>query len=72
MLCKTGELRKDGCYVNEVHVKDVTVDQTLLNHNPSSRYTHRQQTDAKYIGGFNIFGKTFGDYEQDIVLSLEC
>ncbi|WP_426348221.1 ArsR/SmtB family transcription factor [Alloiococcus sp. CFN-8] len=26
--------------------------------------------DAKYIGGFNLFGKNFGDYEQDINMSF--
>jgi len=27
--------------------------------------------DAKNIGGVNIFGKTFGDYEQDIIMKME-
>ena len=27
--------------------------------------------DARYIGGFNLFGKSFGNYEQDIVMSVE-
>ena len=27
--------------------------------------------DAVYIGGFNLFGKNFGDYNQDIVLNIE-
>ena len=66
------ELRKDGCYVNEVHVKDVTVDQLGLNQKSFVTVRIGNKPDAKYIGGFNIFGKTFGDYEQDIVLSLEC
>lgn len=26
--------------------------------------------DAEYRGGFNLFGKGFGDYDQDIVLTL--
>jgi predicted transcriptional regulator len=26
--------------------------------------------DAKNMGGFNLFGKKFGDYEQDLVLTL--
>ena len=25
--------------------------------------------DAQYVGGFNIFGEKFGDYEQNILLS---
>ena len=26
---------------------------------------------AKYEGGFNLFGKHYGDYNQDIVLTME-
>ena len=26
--------------------------------------------DAIHKGGFNLFGKSFGDYEQDIVMTL--
>ncbi len=25
---------------------------------------------AKHVGGFNLFGKEFGDYKQDIVMGL--
>ena len=28
------------------------------------------KSDAEYQGGFNIFGKKMGDFEQDIVFSL--
>jgi len=27
--------------------------------------------DAHYVGGFNLFGKHFGDYDQDIILTVE-
>ena len=26
--------------------------------------------DAQYIGGFNLFGKHFGDYSQDLILTI--
>ena len=26
--------------------------------------------DAEFQGGFNIFGKAFGDFEQDLILTL--
>ena len=28
------------------------------------------KADAEYVGGFNLFGKHFGDYEQDISVSF--
>jgi predicted transcriptional regulator len=27
--------------------------------------------DAEYQGGLNLFGRTFGNYEQDIILRIE-
>ena len=66
------EVRKDGCYVNDKFVENVTVDKLKLNEKSFVTVRIGNKPDAKYIGGFNIFGKTFGDYEQDIVLSLEC
>ena len=53
-------------------MKDVTVDQLGLNQKSFVTVRIGNKRDAKYIGGFNIFVKTFGDYDQDIVLSLEC
>jgi predicted transcriptional regulator len=26
--------------------------------------------DAKYVGGFNLFGEKFGDYPQSIIMQL--
>ena len=49
-------------------------DQNLLNLklNPLDPITIRigNKPDAEYVGGFNLFGAHFGDYEQDILLSF--
>ncbi len=66
------EVGQDGCYVNGSRVGDVTVDELDLNGKSYVTVRIGNKEDAKYIGGFNIFGKDFGDYAQDIVLSLEC
>lgn len=66
------EVRKDGCYVNDRRVGDVTVDELDLNAKSYVSVRIGNKPDAQYIGGFNIFGKDFGDYAQDIVLSMEC
>ncbi len=66
------EVTQDGCYVNGSRVGDVTVDELELNGKSYVTVRIGNREDAKYIGGFNIFGKNFGDYAQDIVLSLEC
>lgn len=66
------EVRIDGCYVNDKRVGDVTVNELNLNDKSYVSVRIGNKSDAHYIGGFNIFGKDFGDYAQDIVLSLEC
>ena len=58
--------------MNGSRVGDVTVDELDLNGKSYVTVRIGNKEDAKYIGGFNIFGKDFGDYAQDIVLSLEC
>lgn len=65
------EVKKDGCYINGERVKDVTMDALGLMEKPYVTVRIGNKPEAEYIGGFNIFGKHFGDYEQDIVLSLE-
>ena len=65
------KVNQEGSYVNGEKVSNVTIDRLNL---PARSYIgvrvgNRQ--DARYVGGFNLFGKTFGDYEQDIVLTVE-
>lgn len=65
------EVKKDGCYINGELVRDVTMDALNLMEKPYVTVRIGNKPEAEYIGGFNIFGKHFGDYEQDIVFSLE-
>ena len=47
--------------VDAVPDRILSLDREILGNKP----------DAKYIGGFNLFGKEFGDYAQDIILNVE-
>ena len=64
-------VRKDGTYMNEKKVSDVTVDQLCLWEKSYVSVKIGNKPDAKYVGGFNLFGKGFGDYNQDIILTVE-
>lgn len=69
-LQTTWEVTRDGCYINGRKVSEHTVqDLCLMDH---SYVTVRigNKPDAQYIGGFNLFGKHFGDYSQDLVLTI--
>lgn len=64
-------VRKDGTYMNEKKVSDVTVKQLCLWEKSYVSVKIGNKPDAKYVGGFNLFGKGFGDYNQDIILTVE-
>lgn len=64
-------VRKDGTYMNEKKVSDVTVEQLCLWEKSYVSVKIGNKLDAKYVGGFNLFGKGFGDYNQDIILTVE-
>lgn len=63
-------VREDGCYFNEERVSDVTVDTLALNRQPYVDLKIGNRDDALYIGGFNLFGRDFGNYEQGIVMTI--
>ena len=65
------EVRKDGTYINEKKVSDVAVGQLCLWEKSYVSVKIGNKPDAKYVGGFNLFGKGFGDYNQDIILTVE-
>ena len=70
-LLMTWEVRKDGSYINESKASDFCLEdlQVMNNHYIDVKIGNKE--DAKYVGGFNIFGKGFGDFNQDIILSME-
>ena len=50
---------------------DTTIDQLLLMEEPFIKVRLGNRKDARYVGGFNLFGKHFGDYDQDLVMTIE-
>lgn len=65
------EIKDDGSYINGIRVSDTTVADLNLKEHAYVAVRIGNRPDAKYVGGFNIFGKGFGDYAQDIVLTME-
>lgn len=70
-LLTTWEVRKDGCYINENRVGDTYIGMLGIKENEPMVIRIGNKKDAKYIGGFNIFGEKFGDHPQNIVLTME-
>lgn len=70
-LLMTWEVRKDGAYINETRASDIKVEELDLMSQPYIDVKIGNKEGTKYVGGFNIFGKGYGDYEQDIVMNIE-
>ena len=60
------DIRYDGTYLNEKRVSELAIEDLDLAKNDLLTFRIEVKPDAKHVGGFNLFGKTFGDYEQDI------
>lgn len=69
-LQTTWEVTRDGCYINGRKVSEHTIQDLCLMEHSYVTVRIGNRPDAQYIGGFNLFGKHFGDYSQDLVLTI--
>jgi len=69
-LLTTWEVTGKGTFIGQQQVSEVTLDDLALNDHHSVKVRIGIAEKAKHSGGVNIFGKGFGDYDQDIILRL--
>ncbi len=67
---KTWRINGDGSYVDGLRVSDVTLSDLEIDRHRSIRMRIGVHEEAKHPGGINIFGKGFGNYDQDIVMRI--
>jgi predicted transcriptional regulator len=65
------EVNKTGSYIDEIKISNIVVDNLKLKETNYISIKIGVKKDAKYVGGINLFGKHFGDYAQDIVVSIK-
>jgi predicted transcriptional regulator len=65
------EIRADGTYINGEQVSKVRLSDIAISDKPFVAMTIGNKKNARYEGGFNLFGKTFGDYPRDILMEIE-
>ena len=69
-LLKHWIVTEEGSYVDGVRVSGVTLADLNLPAHHSIRVRLGIKEDAEHLGGLNIFGRGFGNYDQDLVLRL--
>ena len=67
---KNWRINGDGSFVDGVKISDVSLSDLQLGAHRSIRMRIGVKEDAEHPGGINIFGRGFGNYDQDIMLRI--
>ena len=67
---KTWRVTPEGTFRDGVRVSDRKLSELMLDSHRSIRLRIGVKDDARHPGGINVFGRGFGNHEQDIVLRL--
>lgn len=67
---KTWRVTEEGCFIDGTRLSDVRLADLDLDGHHSIRLRIGIADDARHPGGVNIFGKGFGNHDQDIVMRL--
>ena len=67
------EIDEESCRVNGLPAEgtETVLSDLLILEKPYITLRVGNKPDAEYVGGFNLFGRGFGDYDQGIILSVE-
>lgn len=61
----------NGVFIDDKKVSSVTIDELHIMEHESVEIWIGNQEGIKFSGGFNIFGRGFGDFDQDILMISE-
>lgn len=64
-------INKEGTFIDGLKISDVDITHFSLNYKSSIRFKIQVREDAKNIGGVTIFGKNFGNYNQNIAVRIK-
>ena len=69
-LNKVWSVTEEGTYIDGVRVSPVSVTDLKLSDHHSVKVKIGIKENAEHVGGVNIFGRGFGNYDQDLVLRM--
>lgn len=65
-LLKILVLNKKGTFIDGLQVSDVSIDEFDFDYHSTIKLKLEVEDEAEHVGGLTIFGKSFGNYNQDI------
>jgi predicted transcriptional regulator len=69
-LNKVWSVSEEGSYIDGTRASPVTISDLKLSEHHSVKVKIGIKEDAEHVGGLNVFGRGFGNYDQDIVLRM--
>lgn len=69
-LLKLLVINHRGTYIDGLKISDVTTNTLKLDYTSTLRFRMAVEEDAAHVGGLTLFGKSFGNYSQDIQVSI--
>lgn len=70
-LLKQIVLNKKGTFVDALKISDVTIDELNLDYRSNIKLRLEVPSTAQHVGGLTIYGKNFGNYNQNIQVRLK-
>lgn len=62
---------RKGCFLDNVRVSSETLESLGMAEGYYFTFTLKVDKNSEHVGGMNLFGSRFGDYAQDIIMSIE-
>lgn len=69
-LLKLLVINKDGTFIDGLKISDVSIYDFNLDYRSKIKFRMAVDDNAEHVGGLTIFGKSFGNYSQDIKTSI--
>lgn len=70
-LFKLWKISTDGSYIDGIKISDLTISDLKINEKPYISFKLEVKEDSNNVGGINLLGSKFGNYEQDLVMKLK-
>jgi predicted transcriptional regulator len=70
-LLKLLVINQNGTYIDGLKISDVSIHDFNFDYKSSIKFKLEVPDDAVHVGGLSIFGKSFGNYNQDINVRID-
>jgi len=67
---KVWSVRRNGTFVDGMPVSEISINDLQIAPGKPTTIRIGNKPDAQHVGGFTLFGRSFGNYDQDIVMRL--